>query len=1110
MNQFFNKYKLTIIVLVIFLFPVFSQAATCSSVGYSIFTINGINTDTRGAQENKAALEDKLVMKTYKNEPLTVNFIYNPTHGKIFDALDTTNQIYFDQNLLNIQDSDFTRMLTDASTKLTTQKVLLVSHSQGNFYANTFYDAVADEEGGVPSISIGVYGVATPASRVAGGGLYITSDTDKMISGTVAKFPLTNILKSNVHINFSKNDGDPLGHSFSQIYLSYESNKIISDIKTSLNRLQNNDEQDENSPCIEPPKLTWTQKIQSIALNIVDPVSIPIQAGVVNTVVAVYDAGAYVRDGVSNVGLAIGSFIHNTGLAFGHLVGGLLANVGSSMPDPSSLTTGLAGLGDSNIHPGASATPQEGNNSPSPSQGEGSGVRSVDLADSETTPPITITESKYTPQNPYPNLLLGGGGSAGSNEQTSSSAPDTTPPVISIIGPSSVTFFVGNNYTDLGATALDDVDKDITADIVTVNPVDVNTIGDYTITYDVSDKAGNPAVQVTRIVHVGRSNILYSQPDDSTEISSGAVASFDSFTGASGHIQTIKFAYNDYGNSSEQFIGLSVVDRTLGINYYATADIGGSCGDAYESTGVNKKIIVELDSSVKYKAHPCTGPELVLDPTHTYGVALFRNHGGNDTQKFYGSTNSNDSAYLYVTNDLYPSKNKFVKSFGFPNLGAVGVINEATHRIDITVPFGADVTSLTPTIKISGGASVSPNNNTVQNFSNPIVYTVTAENGDTQTYTVTVSVHSSVVYSQPDNSTEIVSNSIYMQNLFTGAMGNISNLKFSYNDSGNSAGQTVLVQIIDQNTSQGYYAAKAGSTTNCGDAYESTGANQAVIVNLDSTYQYRQYPCVGPNLVLDPTHTYSINIAANKGAAIQKFYGSNSANNAAYLYIESSGIAAPVLSSEKKINTFSFTNLTPNVSGTIDETNRTIALTVPFETDMTNLIPVITISDKASISPDSNIAQDFSNPVTYTVTAEDKSIQTYTVTVTEGQDQSAGTDTTVSKLKIITPTQSVNVNAASAIITVESQNESGISAKATSTIHVNLSSSSGGGTFASASASTGLCDSSWKNINAISIATGSAHRSFCYKDSMSGTPTITVSANSTNGPIFDSQIFTIN
>ena len=41
-----------------------------------------------------------------------------------------------------------------------------------------------------PPSPSGVYAVATPAGRVAGGGKWLTSDTDKIIADLVAMFPL--------------------------------------------------------------------------------------------------------------------------------------------------------------------------------------------------------------------------------------------------------------------------------------------------------------------------------------------------------------------------------------------------------------------------------------------------------------------------------------------------------------------------------------------------------------------------------------------------------------------------------------------------------------------------------------------------------------------------------------------------------------------------------------------------------------------------------------------------------------------------------------------------------------------------------------------------------
>ena len=58
-------------------------------------------------------------------------------------------------------------------------------------------------------------------------------------------------------------------------------------------------------------------------------------------------------------------------------------------------------------------------------------------------------------------------------------------------------------YADEGATATDDIDGDITDSlIVGGDVVDVNTAGAYIITYNVSDEAGNSAVEVSRTVNV--------------------------------------------------------------------------------------------------------------------------------------------------------------------------------------------------------------------------------------------------------------------------------------------------------------------------------------------------------------------------------------------------------------------------------------------------------------------------------------------------------------------------------------------------------------------------------------------------------------------------------
>lgn len=69
-----------------------------------------------------------------------------------------------------------------------------------------------------------------------------------------------------------------------------------------------------------------------------------------------------------------------------------------------------------------------------------------------------------------------------------------------------------------------------------------------------------------------------------------------------------------------------------------------------------------------------------------------------------------------------------------------------------------------------------------------------------------------------------------------------------------------------------------------------------------------------------------------------------------------------------------------DVAGVINEVNRTISVTLPPGTDATNLSPVITLSEGITISPASGAAQNFTEPVQYTVTSS-ATTATYTVTV---------------------------------------------------------------------------------------------------------------------------------
>ena len=68
----------------------------------------------------------------------------------------------------------------------------------------------------------------------------------------------------------------------------------------------------------------------------------------------------------------------------------------------------------------------------------------------------------------------------------------------------------------------------------------------------------------------------------------------------------------------------------------------------------------------------------------------------------------------------------------------------------------------------------------------------------------------------------------------------------------------------------------------------------------------------------------------------------------------------------------------------------TVSAEVPFGTDVTGLVPDITVSSGATVQPAGGSAQDFTETVDYTVTAEDgETTSVWTVTVTIAAESSA-------------------------------------------------------------------------------------------------------------------------
>ena len=104
-------------------------------------------------------------------------------------------------------------------------------------------------------------------------------------------------------------------------------------------------------------------------------------------------------------------------------------------------------------------------------------------------------------------------------------------------------------------------------------------------------------------------------------------------------------------------------------------------------------------------------------------------------------------------------------------------------------------------------------------------------------------------------------------------------------------------------------------------------------------------------------------------------------------------VTSSKVTSNKQITSFSINGYKARISGT------TVKSVLPKDTPVTALAPVIT-HNGAAISPESGTAQDFSSPVTYTVTATDGTIEKHTVTVKVLNDEEmANANLSVLKVK---------------------------------------------------------------------------------------------------------------
>ena len=87
-----------------------------------------------------------------------------------------------------------------------------------------------------------------------------------------------------------------------------------------------------------------------------------------------------------------------------------------------------------------------------------------------------------------------------SNDLDFSDIADTTRPVITLLGKNPDSLLLNATYVEPGYTAADNIDGDLTADVMVTSFVDSSKVNTYGILYSVKDKAGNTGSAVRSVV----------------------------------------------------------------------------------------------------------------------------------------------------------------------------------------------------------------------------------------------------------------------------------------------------------------------------------------------------------------------------------------------------------------------------------------------------------------------------------------------------------------------------------------------------------------------------------------------------------------------------------
>jgi len=347
----------------------------------------------------------------------------------------------------------------------------------------------------------------------------------------------------------------------------------------------------------------------------------------------------------------------------------------------------------------------------------------------------------------------------------------------------------------------------------------------------------------------------------------------------------------------------------------------------------------------------------------------------------------------------------------------------AGNNIFWTVPLGAVVTSLAPTFTLSPYATCSPASGTTRNFASPQSYTVTAEDGGTRVYHVTLRMAdypaTGIVFtttplnvSATATGAEILNTGTLIEGNHVGAGGEapltlsnglafgVSTASLINPNDGNQEALPVSFRSTgwrhNSADNRGYAISNAAFNNLMNHAWWMcfTDSRSDMCINgLTIGHSYRlQLISEAPNngtvaVEGSPEATWSGNpsvmsatwTAQDTSLNMQytRKQQASSGGQGDEVYFQGYALHdVTQADSLNKITSFSFPGL-----GSAAIAGNQISLSVPAGTSVTALAPTFTLSAGATCVPPSGTSRDFTNPQVYLVTAANGALRVFTVAV---------------------------------------------------------------------------------------------------------------------------------